>query len=545
MKTIKPIILSIAILAALGLFAAANPAFALGDSSSDTSSSSSGNSTTTSTSTIAATLADLNSSQEKTATNTGKAAANEIVSDRADDAAAQQDTRETVSGKVTYKIPANSKGPKFPSQGSVVTNGTDSYEGVKENNSTIAYKGSSNPDTQLMQIHNDCVVIDNTNAKTYFVPGKDIQEWTQYKQQASGLGMTLHGVCRSLDLPKLCNENVAGSSLVGGASQTVHAGENYTATAVCSASGTQCGSWSYKNATGSCCPAPRVDTSLVNCPSPQVGKINISVSTTYALNGSSPGCVPTSKSTVDTSNCKVRVCPATSSDTASSACPSGYTGSKVTTTTKTYTLSGANCNVTTTTAVADNCTPNPPTNSGGGGGGGGGGWDQVSWTDNGDGTHTTTITNYNSNGTVNTTQTQCGNCSNSGLSGYSSDIRLKEKVADLDGAKGLDTILKLRPVTWHWRDVAQDKLEGEQVGFIAQEVAKEFPSLLINTGKDITLKLADGTTEVVKDSKALDYAKLTAPLVKAVQELKAENDKNAAAIKDLAAQFEAYKATHK
>ncbi len=459
------------------------------------------------------------------------------------------DKREDASDKAHDEaVAANnaSKGPNFSSQGVIGTGG--SFENQKEAHSTIAYPGVSKA-TQLMQLYDECVVIDNNttgaNKKTFFVPANTQKEWDDYKAKAGSLSMLLRGVCRSIDLPKLCNEYVSGDALLNSKHQDVYAGNTYTAQANCSAGKAQCGVWTYTKKSGNCCPDDEVHNKDVKCPTGQTGKIHITVGVNYDLKPSSPGCTSSYTTKVDTSDCKRIICPGTKTTTATQSCPSGQTGNKVTITTTTYKLKGNDCVPTTTSSDSDNCR----TNTSSGGGGNNDGYMTISWHDNGDGTHTTTISNINSNGStqdsISYTKLENTSGQQSAYGWSSSDIRLKEKVADLDEAKGLDTILKLRPVTWHWRDVAQDKLEGEQVGFIAQEVAKEFPSLLINTGKDITLKLADGTTEVVKDSKALDYAKLTAPLVKAVQELKAENDKNAAAIKDLAAQFEAYKATHK
>lgn len=105
----------------------------------------------------------------------------------------------------------------------------------------------------------------------------------------------------------------------------------------------------------------------------------------------------------------------------------------------------------------------------------------------------------------------------------SSDARLKTAIHDLPADKGLDTILKLRPVSFHWKDAKQDATLGERLGFIAQEVEIVLPQM-VTRGGTTTLELADGERETVKQVKSLSYAEFVVPLVKAVQELKADND---------------------
>jgi hypothetical protein len=84
-----------------------------------------------------------------------------------------------------------------------------------------------------------------------------------------------------------------------------------------------------------------------------------------------------------------------------------------------------------------------------------------------------------------------------------SDSKLKKNVKDIE--YGLDAVMKLNPKEYDWK-----KDDRHDIGFIAQEVEEVIP-------------------EVVKDKKwfddkvkTLDYEKLTAVLIKAVQELKAE-----------------------
>ncbi|MGE0512883.1 MAG: tail fiber domain-containing protein [Hyphomicrobiaceae bacterium] len=105
-----------------------------------------------------------------------------------------------------------------------------------------------------------------------------------------------------------------------------------------------------------------------------------------------------------------------------------------------------------------------------------------------------------------------------------SDARLKEHVSTLGDAQGLDLIAKLRPVTFHWKDSNLDKARGLQYGFIAQEVEKVIPEVVVKGEASMKVHHADGTVETISDTKAMDYGAVVVPLVKAVQQLKAAND---------------------
>jgi hypothetical protein len=96
-------------------------------------------------------------------------------------------------------------------------------------------------------------------------------------------------------------------------------------------------------------------------------------------------------------------------------------------------------------------------------------------------------------------------------------------VRDLPDEEGLASIMELRPVRFHWIDRKKDETFGERIGFIAQDLEKVFPEFVVTKG-DTKIDLGDGKTETITDTKSVDYAEITVPLVKAVQELKAEND---------------------
>ncbi|MCP5108724.1 MAG: tail fiber domain-containing protein [bacterium] len=95
-----------------------------------------------------------------------------------------------------------------------------------------------------------------------------------------------------------------------------------------------------------------------------------------------------------------------------------------------------------------------------------------------------------------------------------SDLRYKEDVKPIENA--LDKITNLKGVSFRWKNKTDDN--GEQLGVIGQEVEKVFPEVV--------------TTDT-KGYKSVGYSNLVAPLIEAVKELKAENDKLKSRIQDL------------
>lgn len=87
-----------------------------------------------------------------------------------------------------------------------------------------------------------------------------------------------------------------------------------------------------------------------------------------------------------------------------------------------------------------------------------------------------------------------------------SDIRLKENIKTLNG--GLDKVLQLRGVTFTWKSNPE---YGNRIGFIAQEMEQVLPELVF--------------TNDVDGYKGVNYAEVTAVLVEAIKDLKAENDR--------------------
>jgi len=85
-----------------------------------------------------------------------------------------------------------------------------------------------------------------------------------------------------------------------------------------------------------------------------------------------------------------------------------------------------------------------------------------------------------------------------------SDQRWKTNIKPIQNA--LDNVLKMQGVTYYWKvDEYPDKHfpEGEQIGFIAQEIEKSYPQVVL-TDKD--------------GYKSVDYSKLTPVLVEAIKE---------------------------
>ncbi|MDD5377214.1 MAG: tail fiber domain-containing protein [Candidatus Gracilibacteria bacterium] len=104
-----------------------------------------------------------------------------------------------------------------------------------------------------------------------------------------------------------------------------------------------------------------------------------------------------------------------------------------------------------------------------------------------------------------------------------SDQRLKKDIKTLDGEGSLNSILKLKPINFLWKDVAKNNQEGPQLGFIAQDVEKIFPQAMLIPLKSqpkekLEITDSDGKKEIIDDPKMVRYDRLIAPLVSAVQE---------------------------
>jgi Chaperone of endosialidase len=108
----------------------------------------------------------------------------------------------------------------------------------------------------------------------------------------------------------------------------------------------------------------------------------------------------------------------------------------------------------------------------------------------------------------------------------SSDRRIKKDIAALPESYGLSAVERLKPVTFHWRDPKSP--QQLQMGLIAQDVQQVIPELVTQSAP--TRYAPDGEL-------GIEYSGLVIPLIKAVQELKGDND-------NLRREFEAYEAAH-
>lgn len=133
-----------------------------------------------------------------------------------------------------------------------------------------------------------------------------------------------------------------------------------------------------------------------------------------------------------------------------------------------------------------------------------------------DATSNLTITNLGASGE---NSTLCYNTSThivaEGNGCGSSDARLKHDWKY--DVPGLDFVMAMRPGTFDWRDRREP---GRQVGLTAQAVKPWLPEL-VSTGDARVIETARGT-ETIDKVMSLDYARLTVPLIAAVQQQQGE-----------------------
>jgi len=91
----------------------------------------------------------------------------------------------------------------------------------------------------------------------------------------------------------------------------------------------------------------------------------------------------------------------------------------------------------------------------------------------------------------------------------SSDERLKENIKEIP--YGLEEVLKMKPVEYDWKEKRGGK---HDIGVIAQDIEKLIPEI-IKENKDLKTK---------EDFKSVDYGKMVAVLIKAIQEQQEEID---------------------
>jgi len=100
-----------------------------------------------------------------------------------------------------------------------------------------------------------------------------------------------------------------------------------------------------------------------------------------------------------------------------------------------------------------------------------------------------------------------------------SDARYKTNISDI--SYGLKDIMKLRPVSYSWKN---DKLNigtGVNLGFVAQELENIVPDVVVHTQTEIDKETHQPASEF-SDVYGVKYSELIPVLVKAIQEQQAE-----------------------
>jgi hypothetical protein len=121
-----------------------------------------------------------------------------------------------------------------------------------------------------------------------------------------------------------------------------------------------------------------------------------------------------------------------------------------------------------------------------------------------------------------------------------SDQKLKKDINDLQGA--LDLVMKLRPVTYNYKQSEFPSMTlpgGRQYGLIAQEVEAVLPDLVMDNVNPARTDANGNEIAPAVDFKSLSYQELIPVLIKAVQELQEQNNKQDALIRQLTDQLNA------
>jgi hypothetical protein len=105
-------------------------------------------------------------------------------------------------------------------------------------------------------------------------------------------------------------------------------------------------------------------------------------------------------------------------------------------------------------------------------------------------------------------------------SSTNSDLKMKENVSTLTGA--LDKVSSLRGVEFDWKEEYRGE-SSHDIGLIAQEVETIIPEVVSEYELRVGRR-APAEGEEPETVKSVDYAKLTALLIEAVKDLKAQVD---------------------
>jgi trimeric autotransporter adhesin len=115
-----------------------------------------------------------------------------------------------------------------------------------------------------------------------------------------------------------------------------------------------------------------------------------------------------------------------------------------------------------------------------------------------------------------------------------SDQKLKKDINNLQS--GLDLVMKLRPVTYEYRQSEFPSMTlpgGKQYGLIAQEVEAILPDLVMDNTNPARTDADGNVLDPAVDFKSMSYQELIPVLIKAVQELQEQNTKQDVLIQQL------------
>jgi Chaperone of endosialidase len=97
-----------------------------------------------------------------------------------------------------------------------------------------------------------------------------------------------------------------------------------------------------------------------------------------------------------------------------------------------------------------------------------------------------------------------------------SDERLKTHIEPLTDS--LERVLALHPVSFDWLDATQARIDGRQIGLVAQDVALAFPDAVKTQDGPTQITLADGSSRTIERLMSVQYDRMVAPLIAAIQE---------------------------
>jgi len=100
-----------------------------------------------------------------------------------------------------------------------------------------------------------------------------------------------------------------------------------------------------------------------------------------------------------------------------------------------------------------------------------------------------------------------------------SDLRFKTNISDIN--YGLNEVMKLRPVSYSWKNEKMNIGTGKNLGFIAQELETIIPDVVIHTQTEIDKETGQLQNEF-SDTYGVKYSEIVPVLVKAIQEQQAQ-----------------------